>query len=1143
MGRVISTALQFIDGFTRPSRQVIQSMNRMADNMRRNAREIQNAGKAISGVGSTLTAAITLPIVGAGTAALQMSNDFGNAMAKVSTIADTKVTPMETLKNQVVDLSNAVGVGVSDIAEAQYQAISAGVDTAKSVEFVGVAVKAAKGGFTDTTTAVDGLTTVLNAYGYGAEKATDISNQMMAAQNFGKTSFGDMASSIGNVIPIASSLNVSTEELFGSIAVLTKNGIATSGAITGLKAAYSNILKPSADASKTAQQLGLDFSSAHLQSVGWAGFLDEIKQKTGGNAETMAKLFGSTEALNSVMVLAGKGSSDFAKALELMGKSGDMTEEAYKKMLTPTERMNISFNKVKNSLIQFGAALEPAFNKVAEIIGMVGDKLNSLSEDQVNAIVKFGAMAAAIGPAIVIFGKTVSIVGKVKEKFADGIKIFTKFKGAIGLITSPAGIVIGVLAAIALAAFLIIKNWDQVKGFLQGVGEWFKKAFDKAGFSVDDFKNKFVSIKDTIGRIAGKIGDICSSVAGIFKKEFAGDIKSGIGKADGALQEFVGSTVTFIDQVVTAVDQGLQTFDALLSFFTDAFAGDWDNAAQGFRDSLKNIFPSDMAAGLTKAFDTALPAIEAVVSGVKKMFGGLIEDVRKIFGSIEDTFGGFGKMFKGIFSGDAEAAFDGFKAAAGGILDAIGNMIKMKINAVKNFVVGALSKFLPESTINKIAGAFDVVARAWDVVIGAAKKYIVNFVQTWSVAIGAAKGYIDNFVQAVKPLVEDIKNVFKGAAEFVKGVFTGDWKGAFNGLKTMTGGALSGLVNIIKAPFKLIAGIIKGAIGAFKNLNIVKNIIGGLKSIFDGLKNVVKNTLEKCGVDMGKFSEKISNIKTRVGNIINGLKKIFSTVFGAIGKAVRTVSDVIAGVFGKKVGSTCSTAGAAFTAFKAVVGVAFGLVAQHVKNGMNVVKVVFGAVQGYVSAAVNTITSVLSGVLTVFDGLITFISGVFTGNWKKAWEGVKDIFKGVFDTFAALCKAPINAVIGIINGAIQGINNLGLTIPDWVPGIGGQSFKINVPTIPMLYQGTDNWKGGMAMIHDQGGEIVDLPQGSRVYPHDKSIEMARMEGARNSSGGSVTVNIQKLADKIEVRSDEDIDRIAEALAYRLKKIAFNTGTA
>lgn len=936
MGRVISTALQFIDSFTRPSQQAIKSMNKMADNIKRNARDIQNSGKAISSIGSAMTKAITVPIAGVATQALKMSNDFENAMAKVGTIADTTNTPMKTLREQVIDLSNAVGVGVTDIAEAQYQAISAGVDTAASVNFVSTAVKAAKGGFTDTTTAVDGLTTVINAYGFEASKAADISDQMLLAQNFGKTSFGDMASSMGKVIPIASSLNVSTEELFGSIAVLTKNGIATSEAVTGLKAAYSNILKPSTDASKTAQQLGLNFSSSHLQSVGWAKFLDEIKEKTGGSAETMAKLFGSTEALNSVTVLAGKGSADFAKVLGQMSEATGMTETAYKKMLTPTERMNISFNKIKNSLIQFGTALTPAFEMIAETINKVGDKLNNLSEGQVNAIVKFAAIAAAIGPAVTVFGKIVTAVGTVQKTFASVIKIFTRFKGVIGVITSPAGIVIGVLAAIALAAFLIIKNWDQVKGFLQGVGNWFKNAFEKAGFSVEGFKNKFTSIRNTIGSIAEKIGNFCKSVAGIFKKEFASDVKAGAEEVGGILETLVGGAVAAFDGIVTAVDKGLQVFDALLSFFTGAFAGNWDSAAQGFRDSLKNIFPPDIAQGLTKAFDTALPAIKAVVEGIKAMFTGFVPDVKKIFGSIGTVLKGIGTLLKGIFSGDAKTALKGFKMVAGGILDTIGNLFKAKINAVKNFVVGALSTFLPKSVVNKIAGAFDVVAGSWDVAIGAIKKAM-----------------------------------------------------------------------------KMMAPAVKAA---------------------------------------------------------------------------------------------------------------------------------FGVIKGVLSVAVSTITSILSGVLTVFDGLITFISGVFTGNWRQAWEGVKSIFKGVFDTFAAICKAPINAVIGIINGAISGLNKVNVNIPDWVPGLGGKSFGINIPTIPQLYKGTDNWKGGMAMIHDRGGEIVDLPQGSRVYPHDKSVEMAWKDGERKGSG-AVTINIQKLADNLEVRSDQDIDRIAEALAYKLKKIAFNTGTA
>lgn len=929
-----------------------------------------------------------------------------------------------------------------------------------------------------------------------------------------------MASSMGKVIPIASSLNVSTEDLFGSIAVLTKNGIATSEAVTGLKAAYSNILKPSADASKTAKQLGLNFSSAHLQSVGWAGFLEEIKEKTGGNAETMAKLFGSTEALNSVTVLAGKGSADFAKALELMGESAGMTQAAYKGMITPTERMNIAFNKIKNSLIQFGIALTPVFEKVAEVISMVGDKLNSLKEDQVNAIVKFGAVAAAIGSVIMVFGKAVTMVGKIQGKFADAIKIFTKFKGAIGLITSPAAVVIGVLAGIAFAAFLIIKNWDQVKGFLQGVGDWFKNAFEKAGFTVGEFKDKFSSIKDTIGRISGKIGDICKSVAGIFKKEFARDVKSGMAQADSALQSFVGGAVTVFDGIVTAIDKGLQAFDALLSFFTGAFVGDWDNAAQGFRDSMQNIFPPDMAAGLTKAFDTVLPVVEAAVSGVKEAFGGLLQDVKKIFGSIGDTFGGFGTMFKGIFSGDAETALKGFQTAAGGILDAIGNKIKLKINVVKNFVVGAVSTFLPENVVNKIANVFDIVGSKWDI------------------AIETAKNCIDKFVQAIKPLIENVKTVFEGVAQFVKGVFTGNWKGALNGLKTVASGALSGLITIIKAPFKAIADTIKSAVGSFKNLNIVK-------SIFTGVGNAIRNVLTKSGIDVKKFSETINNIKTRVGNIINGLKTIFSTVFNVIGKVVKTLAATIANVFGKRINSTCGTAKAVLIAFKATAGAAFSAIAANIKKAMNiivpVVKVAFEIVKNAIANAVNTITSVISGVLTVFDGIITFISGVFTGNWRKAWEGVKDIFKGILDTFAAICKAPINAVIGIINGAITGINKLGLTIPDWVPVIGGQDFRINVPTIPMLYKGTDNWRGGVAMIHDRGGEIVDLPQGTRVYPHDKSVEMARREGA--SQSGNISITIQKLADKIEVRNDVDIDRIAEALAYKLKKVAFNMGTA
>ena len=103
----------------------------------------------------------------------------------------------------------------------------------------------------------------------------------------------------------------------------------------------------------------------------------------------------------------------------------------------------------------------------------------------------------------------------------------------------------------------------------------------------------------------------------------------------------------------------------------------------------------------------------------------------------------------------------------------------------------------------------------------------------------------------------------------------------------------------------------------------------------------------------------------------------------------------------------------------------------------------------------------------------------------------------------------------------------GIKIPSWVPKLGGKG--INLPKIPMLARGTDNWSGGIAQVHEKGGEIIDLPRGTRVYPHDKSVQMARNQGNK-------TYKIEKFADTIVVREEADIDKIAEKLAEKLEAI-------
>ena len=1124
MGRVISTAIQFIDGFTRPSREVIQGMRRMGNEAIKSGKQIQNAGRTIASAGSALTKAVTLPIAGVATAAVKTAADFESAMSEVGAISGASGGDMAKLTAKAKEMGATTAFSASESAEAMKYMAMAGWKTADMTEGIAGIMDLAAASGEDLAATSDIVTDGLTAFGMSAKESGRFADVMAATSSNANTDVAKMGETFKYCASTAGAMGYSVEDISVAIGIMGNSSVKASNAGTTLRNMITNLAKPTDSQEKVMKKLGISLKDGSGNMKSFAEVMDNLRSSFAGLSKTektaAAATLAGKQSVAGFMTLVNASTEDFDKLTAAINNSSGSAKEMSEKML---DNLNGQLTLLKSAAegiaITIGDKLMPYVKTAVSWVQKAADYINNLSDAQLDNIIKWAGIAAAVGPAVVAFGKVVTAVGSAQRLFGTVTKTIANFGGIMGVFTSPAGIVVGVLAAVAAAAFLIIRNWGQVKGFLKGVGNWFEDVFGKAGLSVEGFKNRFASIGNAVGSIAGKIGGICKSLAGIFEGWFLQT--KHVSDMDSALRMLAGGMASAFDGIVSAAGKGLAALDALLGFFTGAFAGNWGSAAQGFRDSMRNIFPASTANGIIKAFNAMLPGIKAVVAGIKGAFRGILGDAMDIARSLVNAFHGVGLMIKGIFSGDAEKALKGFQTVAYNIAGAIGNFFKAKINVIKNFAIGALSGFLPEDAMKHIAGAFDAVLGAWDV------------------AIGAAYGCIGSFVQAIKPLFEDLKTVFKGVAQFVGAVFTGDWKGALDGLKTIAVGALSGLVNAVKAPFKMIAGAVKGAINTFKGLDI-------MKSILSGLGNAIKDVLVKCGVDMGKFSAAIENIQARAGSILNGLKEIFGAVFSAVGDTVRAVAAVIAGIFGEKVSSTCSAAGAVLTAFKAVACAAFGFVSDAVKKAMAiivpVVRVAFGAVQGAVSAAANIITSVINGGMTAIDGLVTFISGVFTGNWRQAWEGVRSIFKGIFDSFAAICKAPINAVIGIINGAISSINKIHVTIPEGVPGLGGKSFGFSIPRIPQLYRGTDSWKGGMAVIHDRGGEIVDLPQGSRVYPHDRSIEMARKDGAAHGAG-QVTVTIQKLADRIEVRSDSDIDRIAEALAYRLRKVACNMGMA
>jgi phage-related protein len=210
---------------------------------------------------------------------------------------------------------------------------------------------------------------------------------------------------------------------------------------------------------------------------------------------------------------------------------------------------------------------------------------------------------------------------------------------------------------------------------------------------------------------------------------------------------------------------------------------------------------------------------------------------------------------------------------------------------------------------------------------------------------------------------------------------------------------------------------------------------------------------------------------------------------------------------------------------------------EKIKEVFEKIKEKLESSTGVVGAVYHNIKSYIDNIKLMASGIIQFVKGVFTGNWKSAWEGVKKIFSGIFGNLALVVKAPLNGVIGLINTAINHLNEIQIDVPDWVPVVGGKHFGGNIPTIPFLYTGVKFWKGGLASVNEKGGEIIDLPRGSRVIPHDESVRQAYKQG--KSSGGGKVINIAKIADTVVIREEADIDKLADKLAQKLEETEEN----
>lgn len=326
--------------------------------------------QGIQKLGSALKAAASNAV------SMAMSNE--TAFAKASTLlsGDDLTKYFEGL----IEMSNRTGVAFTDLAESMYSALSAGVPQDNVLEFVENTVNLSKGGFTQTATAIDIVTTALNAYQMEMSEATHVQDVLITTQNLGKTTVDELASNMGKLIPTANSVNVAFDQLGAMYATVTANGVATAETMTYLNAMINELGASGSTAEKAMQAAtaGTDMAGKKFSEISAMGYdvtdvlklMDEYAQSTG---KSLSDMFSSSEGAKAASILLSNMEGFKSNITSMIDSAGAASAAAETMMDTTAEKIQVAKNQIDNLTSSIAEQLLPVIGETAQEISDVAD--------------------------------------------------------------------------------------------------------------------------------------------------------------------------------------------------------------------------------------------------------------------------------------------------------------------------------------------------------------------------------------------------------------------------------------------------------------------------------------------------------------------------------------------------------------------------------------------------------------------------------------------------------------------------------------------------------------------------------------------------------------------------------------------------
>lgn len=456
-----------IEGFEKAMGTVSQRLNAIDRETQRSLSGFDRLGGHLTSIGTTLSAAITLPLAGAGVAVTKFATDFELGMRKVTSLIDNvSQKDFEQLSAQTLKLSKTMGIDAVQATQALYQAISVGVPKENAVEFLAVASKAAIAGMTSTEVAVNGITTTIQAFGLQMSDAQAVADAMFMAVNKGKLEFPELAQAMGIASGTAKILGISYNELLAAATTLTlTTGQSVTESMTMAMSAMKAFIDPTATMTKLLERMGFESGSAAIKALGFQGALEKLNAAAGGNIEVLNAAFGRIEGFRAALGLTGDNAKLAGEHIAALKAPLNASTKAFEEIDKSTARQ---FQRLaadlKATAIELGTALLPAVNSLlqaskplVDVIKSMVDWFIKLPAPAQTTALAIAATAAALGPLAVAAGMTISAFTGLSGALFSATGIIAQFGpvllGAAGAAqTFAAGAITAAIASVRTLA-------------------------------------------------------------------------------------------------------------------------------------------------------------------------------------------------------------------------------------------------------------------------------------------------------------------------------------------------------------------------------------------------------------------------------------------------------------------------------------------------------------------------------------------------------------------------------------------------------------------------------------------------------------------------------------------------------------------